>query len=255
MGTNEIQMSSNVAVPVGNNTTLEARRETSSLDAFEIVEKEGVGEISKGTNEQLADDILNSAKEQGFEDALTRLANGDFENQGKGMEDEKKDTNEDDIQKLEPEEVDVEEELLKEASPLEEQIKELQKKALEFEDNNKELKDRVQALEKSNEMEMQAILQLAQVIYELIKREEDEKKKASMLEIVINIIAELMKAMFIPEDPEAKKQKTDMQPVKSENQSKNPVRFEDVVNTLIQSRENKTLKNNNIDESHLSQAA
>lgn len=217
METNETPMTSNVSVPVSSESveSVHFEAQQGSLDFNHAEQTQDEIETS--------DKILDSAKNEGFEEALTRLANGDFdqendiENEGEKDEPENQSDQEEE-KSLEGLEIDFkngkdakqEVEFSKgEEEPLEldderdemvARIKDLDSQIVDLEEKNKELFEKVKHLETNNTLAMQTLLEMTMVLHELLKEEEDDEKKMTAMEALIKMMGELMRAMFVPDN-------------------------------------------------------
>lgn len=207
------------------------------------------------TNNDSADAILNSAKEEGFEEALIHLANGDFDGEIESLktddnpdseevslgEPEAEDVNnpkpekiQDTDTKTKPENEDAEPSEDEERQAVVEKIRFLEEKLDSLEEKNKELSARLMAVENRQALTMQTLLEMAMVLREMVKDEEDEEKKVSLLELLVDMMGNLMIAMFVPDDKEANK-KVSQLAQKEQKQVKKGTKkrsLEEIVRTL-----------------------
>lgn len=173
---------------------------------FEAPEVEEVAPVEE------ADMLLTSAKDEGFEEALTHLADGDFEKtkpEEESNEPAKKAEN--DVAEIdktdEPELNEIEkQELIEKINVLEEQVTNLEEKT-------KELTERLKISEANLKVSLETLLAMALLMHELIKKERDQKKKASLLEFLIAFMGKLLISIVDPEaEQKDKKKGPDMAP-------------------------------------------
>lgn len=213
---NQTTMSSNVAVQVAGDTMSKAPsvdHENRSFQTETPVENQDV-EINENVSTQdMADQILSSAKEGGFEEALQRLADGEFDEE-KAIQEEVIATTKDAPEAEEgiiELEIDADGEKAQENKEPQEReemigrIKELEAKVVNLEERNTELFEKVKKVEINNTLATQTLLEMAVIMHEMLKDEEDDEKKISMLELLVNAMAELIKVMFVPEEEDDQK--------------------------------------------------
>ncbi len=137
-----------------------------------------VSTIDSNTN--VSDLLLQSAKEEGFEEALTRLANDDLGSENEAVE--------------------TKEEIIGEESDAQEvKIKELETKISGLIQENENLQDKLLKAEDRVDMSQEIIMEMLRTFYEMAKKEEDEKKKISFLEILISLVGLFMQSIIDPE--------------------------------------------------------
>lgn len=137
--------------------------------------------VSKIRSKSTADMLLDSAKEDGFEDALQKFIDGQFEEDDAEQEEEivnenspdragKKDLSDsvESAEVIEGETIDgakIEAEF-----PIEEKIRMLEERAETLQEENKVLLERVKAAEMTNSANQEIMLVFAKALYELAKR-------------------------------------------------------------------------------------
>ncbi len=146
---------------------------------------------------EIADEILKSAKEDGFEDALQKLADGEFE----------KDLKESEVVKAEEnlleelivdEEIFIQEPITPENGYMVERIHELEARVANLELKNKELSERLRNSENLNIMTIFSLAEIARILAEMIKEEEKGEEKVSLLEILVEVLQEIFHAIIDP---------------------------------------------------------
>jgi hypothetical protein len=218
-------MTTGVAVPVNNNPSFGSEPEEGTIieqvrqDENTVVpdEVQEIGEIAKENESvNISDLLLKTAKEEGFEQALVALANNELDEkmpedaQPQADEDnsefEKKNdevVDEKEEKEVEPVELTVEEEreqLIARVNSLEEQVGELM-------EETKELSERLKSAEAMAQLSKEMMLQMLALLYEMIKKEEDEKDKVSLLETLIALIGKFMMTLVDPEGEDKKEEK------------------------------------------------
>ncbi|MDO8269533.1 MAG: hypothetical protein Q7T54_02580 [Candidatus Levybacteria bacterium] len=217
METTEMPMSSNVPVAVGVDAGINDSFSAESAEMSKpIVGEEHVEEEPKETVIETSDQILFSAKNEGFEETLIHLAEGDFDPIDKkevgdtverevelttsGPEKRTAESSESAQLEFDPEDKTDEVPKDNEQDVVGSRVKDLETQVINLEEKNKNLLEKIQSLESSNTLAMQTLLEMTMVLHEMAKDEEDEEKKATMLEVLVDMMASLMKAMFVPED-------------------------------------------------------
>lgn len=150
-----------------------------------------------------SDILLQSAKDEGFEEALVHLAEGDFEIQVKEegdlelleqeQEPEQEVTTE--MEELPPDEdlSDVEkQELVEKIARMDEQIDDLEEKT-------KFLSEKLKVSEANLKLSLETLLAMAQLMRELIKKEKSQKKKLSLLEFLLKFMGNFLLSIVDPE--------------------------------------------------------
>lgn len=158
----------------------------------------------KETN--LADTILNSAKDKGFEETLKHLADGDFEEIEENQIIEILDTDQEIVENTHVETPVVSPEMqfyVEKVQILEEKVKDLWKK-------NEELSEKIQKMEDKDTQSLMSLSELIRIYEELVNVETDSKSKAGLLEILIDLLAEFIKTIIDPD--EEKKEDAESQP-------------------------------------------
>lgn len=222
-------MTTGVAMPVNNNPTQNSPEvkstEIQELDAPEIIEIENIDKVliedeSVSTSELL----LKAAKEEGFEKALTDFANDESEEKlpEEKTDDDKDETVEgEEVEEEEVMEVKTPEELFEEERiQLVERVNTLEEKVGELMEETKQLSEKVKSAEETAQLSREMMLQMFALLYEMIKKEEDEKKKVSFLEILIDFIGKFMQTLVDPEKELNKEEKpVSQEPKDSSNTS------------------------------------
>lgn len=178
---------------------------------------------SETKNKSMSDMLLESAKDEGFEKALQKMADGDF------IEEEIEDENsevkenpevkpdvadelaEDQLDSENPdgkEKTDSDKKEDAEIMTLHDRIAELESKFNDLSEENKQILERAKSAELQNEKLQEIVLLLAQAMYELAKQEEDEEKKVSILEILVKMMTVFMQETFTEYHEEKKPEQT-----------------------------------------------
>lgn len=235
MNTLETPMSSNVPVTVGATTGGENNFLPESSGQVRVPAEQEVKPDNGPQDEvQISEKILLSAKEEGFEEALTHLANGDFETAGDSfgsvLETEANEPNVE-VEDMGPTDFEQEEKIEEssanekntsneKAAPIVdgevegdeknevvvEKIRELESQVTGLEEKNKELFEKVQNLENNNTLALQALLEMTMVLREMLKEEDNSEKKVPLLQSLVNLMTSLMIAMFVPDGEKALQQ-------------------------------------------------
>ena len=183
-----VQMTTNVSTSIGNSVPKSSETIEMEVAPSNILQNRSGENIQEDIEEvTIANKLLNSAKDDGFEEALIKLANGELEVGNENNEPEVLDSDDS------PEEFKPEEMLPEEMKPFHEQIVLLEEKVADLEEKNKELLERAKNSEKTNQVNQEIMLALAMALHELAKREEDEEKKISMLELIVNMLTYFMR--------------------------------------------------------------
>lgn len=229
-----MNMQSNVPVAVNNSENytsniIETDVEIANLDQApedgvravksELIESED-GTVS------FPDRILESAKEEGFEEALTHLADGDFDETD---EDAEPVMTEEDSEpaEIEDKKIDEDEKIVEYS----EQITILEGKVEDLENKNKDLFERLSNVEDRQNLSAQAMLETILLLKALAEEEEDDKKKADILSTVLQFMENLIIMMFVPESEESLKNKNSKDSKSSHNSplKDNVINFLDAV--------------------------
>ena len=153
------------------------------------------------TPQDEAEMLFKSAKEEGFEEALTHLAEGDFEVDSAEEPVEDTGVSENELAKKDIQEGEVEEVPEKEREELLEKIETLEGKVSGLIERNEELNERLIKAEERAQLSQEMLIEMFKYLYELAKKEEDEKKKLSLFEVLLSFIAKFMITVV---DPDAK---------------------------------------------------
>ena len=171
--------------------------------------------LTTTAEEKGADQLLASAKDEGFEDALTHLAEGDFD-----PVEESSHEHEDNLEHFSKEpqftlpetKADVEAEDLSHVDNMsaeeEERIgiishmKELESQVINLDEKNKELAARLKDSEVVNTMAMQTLMEMTHALRELIDEEENEEEKISLLEIMVLVMGKMLETFYKPQQTE-----------------------------------------------------
>ncbi len=164
-------------------------------------------ELGLETPRDEAEMLFKSAKEEGFKEALTHLAEGDFEEVAEQVtveepiENAATPENENEPIKKDIQEGEVEEVPEKEREELLEKIETLEGKVSGLIEHNEELNERLVKAEERAQLSQEMLIEMFKYLYELAKKEEDEKKKLSLFEVLLSFIAKFMITVV---DPDAK---------------------------------------------------
>ena len=198
-----VTMTNNVAVPVGNVNVSENMVRADAGQNFKPV----VSETPGADNREVADGLLDEAKDWGVDAALERFAD----------EEVWEPDEEDDIVDETVAEPDTEEMLPKEeADPITEKVQALENKVSEVLKQNAELRHNLEVTQKNLQMAVESIYAMAVAIREMAEDEDDELKKMSILEILFEIVGRLMQAMVVPQEDDGVMQGVDPEKQKEE---------------------------------------
>ncbi len=186
----------------------------------EVVQKETSKPSQKGKKE-LADNLFETAKEEGVDAAFEKLANGnhgepktdrrlddgpvgDKNNSSNTVED--KNTTDEEVKEIKTGDQSRFESKEQFISPIEMQVRQLESQISKLMEQNKDLAkkaDEAQAMAKAG---ITTALELAQVLKALIEGEEEEKKKQheGLLAILARLIAQMLIMITVPEDQQEK---------------------------------------------------
>lgn len=134
-----------------------------------------------------ADRLLNYAKEEGFEEALTHLAEGDFDE----VAAEEQVLSEDIIDVEVIDEMAIEEMRLQESMEAWEKMSVIQRidimkqKVTGLEEKNKELFTTLQEVSNKAELSYDSLIGIAAVLYMMLEQEEDEDKELDLLTLLV----------------------------------------------------------------------
>lgn len=175
-----------------------------------------------------AEMLFKSAKEEGFEEALTHLAEGDFE---RDVQEELIDENVDEEM---PEEFefsgeDTSQEVLEEQRDvLLEKIDVLDVKVSHLIEQNAILQEKLKKSDERVQMTHEMFIEMFKYLYEMAKKEEDEKKKLGLFEMLIDIIAKFLVTVVEPDTkPQEEKKSKD-----ETSLSKHTPSFEEMIKFL-----------------------
>ena len=198
-----VTMTNNVAVPVGNVNVSENMVRADAGQNFKPV----VSETPGADNREVADGLLDEAKDWGVDAALERFAG----------EEVWEPDEEDNMVEEAVAEPDTEEMLPKEESdPITEKMQALENKVSEVLKQNAELRHNLEATQKNLQMAVESIYAMAVAIREMVEDEDDELKKMSILEILFEIVGRLMQAMAVPQEDDGVMQGVDPEKQKEE---------------------------------------
>jgi hypothetical protein len=158
-------------------------------------------ELGRDTPRDEAEMLFKSAKEEGFEEALTHLAEGDFNAVSDEKPAEWDETLKNGPVTKEVLEGDVEEVPEKEREELLGKIETLEEKVAGLVGRNEELQERLVKSEERAQLSQEMLFEMFKYLYELAKKEEDDKKKLSLFEVLLSLIAKFMITVV---DPDAK---------------------------------------------------
>lgn len=188
---------------------------------FEQTEQPVVTHEENVSHQEAWEGIMTTAKDDGVDTAFERLADGEFDQEndtvGSLSIPETVDTETDQPEGAK-EKKDTEKEMLKE------RIDELEQQVTNLKEKNVNLFERVQAIEMQRDTSNEALLTLITALYEMAQKEEDERKKVTMFELLIDALSAFMRAMVMPEEM-GKQNKTtsevrDVREVRSNPESK-----------------------------------
>jgi hypothetical protein len=229
--------------PVIMNSTPASSIETGAIEDREFSENQSFGvsenlEILEQANEEgIADEILTSAKEDGFEKTLEKLADGDFEKE-EVLEGEKE---EESLQLAENGEEDLETNSLQEVDPekaaLYQQIEELKEQVGDLSKEKFELERRLEKSESLNELSMQTMLEMLKLMQKLAEKEKDEEE-VSVLEIMIKLVTFFLQSVVEGDIAEMEKEGQSSK-VKNQKKEEEPIDFEAAIKKI---QEKKVLK-------------
>ncbi len=172
-----------------------------------------------------AEMLFKSAKEEGFEEALTHLAEGDFEKiSGEELALDIVEP-ENEIERKELQEGEVEEMPEKEKEELLEKIEVLEGKVSHLIEQDETLQERLIKSDERSQMSQEMLIEMFKYLYEMAKKEEDEKKKLSIFEILLAFVAKFMITVV---DPDAKVENGKKEE-KTATSTKKPASFEDMM--------------------------
>lgn len=154
-------------------------------------------EVEEAPPVEEADMLLSSAKDEGFEEALTHLADGDFEKPEQEEELTEEGSVDAEVEEAEPAE-DMEMDEL-EKQELIEKINMLEEEVTNLEEKTKELTERLKTTEANLKLSLETLLAMAILMHELIKKERDQKKKLSLFEFLINLMGKLLVSIADPD--------------------------------------------------------
>ena len=198
-----VTMTNNVVVPVGNVNVSEKMVRADAGQDFKPV----VSETPGADNREVADCLLDEAKDGGVDAALERFAG----------EEVWEPDEEDNMVEEAVAEPDTEEMLPKEESdPITEKMQALENKVSEVLKQNAELRHNLEATQKNLQMAVESIYAMAVAIREMVEDEDDELKKMSILEILFEIVGRLMQAMAVPQEDDGVMQGVDPEKQKEE---------------------------------------
>lgn len=202
------QMTNNVSVPVGGGS-FDQENSTIALETSSVESAFSTEEVNDAPTLEIAtsvpDRLLESAREYGFEEALQKLADGEFEEAV--LKDDEVDDSKDEVEGevIEPTENENGESLKdEEMVTVHEQIRQLEEKVEVLQEENKQLLERAKTAEDTNLANKEIMLALAKALYELAKKEENEEKKMTILEILFNMMTFFMQEIITDTDEQNK---------------------------------------------------
>lgn len=196
-------MTSNTPVSLNQDTAIVEHESHENIPiAPELGSNEQPDKIEE--NIDASQKVLESAKDEGFLKALTHLAEGDFDDSenkdsevpaedAEEVQEEVKEEKENQVEKNE-EDKDPEDKVLVA------RIKELESKVVDLEDRNKKLFEQVKSLQENNKLALETLLEMTLILQKIIEDKEDNEEKVSLLELLIEVMGQLMKQMFVPDD-------------------------------------------------------
>lgn len=180
-----------------------------------------------------AEMLFKSAKEEGFEEALTHLAKGDFD-KTTSEEQPDKDVLTDEAEIAEPvTENEITEEITEpEEAEILEKIEILEEKVSHLIEQNEHLQEKLVKSDESAQMSQEMLIAMFKYLYEIAKKEEDEKTKLSLFEALLAFVAKFMITVV---DPDAKIENGKKEE-KSDSSIKKPESFEEMMKFLKEKR-------------------
>lgn len=180
----ETPMTSGVATPISTAPSSPIRVESNQIYEVEgsIRNIEKVIRIPSSNDDFDSDFILESAKEGDFEKTLQDLASDESSNDKTGDKTEGEDNGEKDNTVLEEEK--------EEKTPLEVKFEELTKRFEEQQNELKEVQQKVIQLDE-NKISKEELLEALLILAE-IKKEEDDEKKLSLLELFVMAMTKIL---------------------------------------------------------------
>ena len=155
----------------------------------------------------LADNVLKSAKEEGFEGALQHLADGDFEDDEAVSKGEELD----EVLDVEISESEEEPLVSSEMQYYVEKVQILEEKVDVLMEKNKELTEKMKKVENVQAQTIFTLVEIARIYEAMIKEETNVESKAGLLEILIQILTdfinELMDSVSVDEKNEQDRKK------------------------------------------------
>lgn len=150
-----------------------------------------------------ADMLLSSAKDEGFEEALTHLAEGDFTrdtSDNKTGDEEKQNAEEEEAIEQPIENIDEEENMTDgEKAELVEKIHRMDEQITNLEEKTKMLTEKLKISEANLKLSLETLLAMAQLMKEMIKKEKSKKKKLSLLEFLLQLMGNFLLSIVDPE--------------------------------------------------------
>ena len=149
--------------------------------------------VNDDEGQVLADKVLASAKEEGFEEALTHLADGDFKKEKESLE-----INEIDLELPENDIID-EPVITLEMQFNAERLQILEEKVKDLTEQNKEFAYKIKNLETQKAQELFSLAELIRIYEEWIESAPSVEEKVGFLEILMDILKEFAKGLMEPD--------------------------------------------------------
>ena len=213
---------------VNTTTPVMSQVQTSHGEGYSISTENSVESISETPvfesdapkttiEEESAHSLLASAKDEGFENALIHLSEGDFDI--KEGEEEILDEAEpisadkdprfaekkaEDGEIIEDGETQIKEPTPEEAARMEMmgRMKDLELQVTNLDERNKELASRLKDADILNNMAMQTLMEMTHALSKLVEEEKDENDKVSLLEILVMVMGEMLQVLYKPQETE-----------------------------------------------------
>lgn len=180
-----------------------------------VVKSETEESFKKEQPLEMSELLFDSAKEEGFEESLMHLANGDFDSKEEGLFESEK--IEESIGENEFEDNAMQHETLS----LSDKIGMQERKIDEILERSHMLSDKLNSLEEANRLRSEAMLEFAALVLLMKESGEDSEEETGMVETLVSLLERIIIAFFVPEDPGADKaQKSDHESKPKKNTGK-----------------------------------
>lgn len=202
-----VTMTQSIAVPVSNVGNLE---KGASIKKVQVMPEQTVTESGEIDNREVADNLLENAKNEGADAALERFVHDEEDWDLEDGEEEPQEA-------LDPrEDIDNKELPLDEKDPVSDKLNQLEEKASQVIKENSELRESLEDAQKNMKLALESIWSMAYAIREMVENEDDELKKKGILEILFEIMSNLMQAMVVPQEDDGIMQGVDPEKQKEE---------------------------------------